>query len=56
MEIKEEDRISGAVLLEAAIGSIFIDNHNGIKIGAPPIPKAAPTTPAKIPQNKYLFI
>ena len=52
MEIREEDRISGAVLLEAVIGSILIDNHNGIKIGAPPIPKAAPTTPAKSPENK----
>lgn len=47
--INEEFKRSIGVLLAATLWSIPDFNHNGIKIKAPPIPKAAPTNPAKNP-------
>lgn len=53
--MSEEDNINGAVLLDATIGSILQESHDGIRIGAPPMPKVAPTIPAKSPENIYLL-
>ena len=56
IDISDEDRIKGDVLLDAVVGSMFEDSHRGIRIGAPPMPKEAPITPANKPEAMYLFM
>lgn len=55
-EAREEVNIKAGVVLEAILWSIPALSQKGIKIGAPPIAKVAPKTPAPNPAPIILVL
>lgn len=55
-EAREEVNIKAGVVLEATLWSIPALSQKGIKIGAPPIAKVAPKTPALKPAPISFFL
>lgn len=55
-EAREEVNIKAGVVLEATLWSIPALSQKGIKIGAPPIAKVAPKTPAPNPAPISLIL